>query len=223
LNCQDSSKYGFLNNTEELFEDNARKGLKDIILSDFDEALGSNLLRDLQGEFVDTLEGFSFNESNLARPNHLSTTFVFDPLSGEFIDSASHPIDYDNKTFSLESKHHEAGGKPTNINLTKTKLQKNLKGLEGNKKLSSFSAIEEEKKRWSEVVLQTCEEEDFTVLDTKDLGDLIDSSLNILDIIDLTGLNTSAKEQTDEIQKVSLQYNNFWLSFAKHVCFENRI
>jgi len=191
--------------------------LKENITEDLEFSLQSDLLKKLQEEFLDSTEEFSYNDSNLMRPNHLITTFLFDPLNGNFTESISNSTDYENKVFSMESKHHEAGGKPASLTLMKTKPKKNLVTLEGNPKLSSEDNIEDEKKKWSEICFQACDDQDLPVLDLQSLNDVVNSSRNMLDLVNLTSLITEKQEKIDENQNVSLQYNHFWLSFAKHV------
>ena len=138
-------------------------------------------------------------------------------MNGNFTDSVSNATDYEGKQFSMESKHHEAGGKPTSFKFMKSKTQANLTNLEGNSKIISNELIENEQNKWSEICLQACEGQDLTVLDLQTLNDVVDSSRNMLDLINLTTGLTEKGEDIQEHQNVNFQYNHFWLSFAQHV------
>ena len=178
------------------------------------EEFSSSSLKTLQENLFESLNLFTCNDSFPSRPNNLQTSFHFNPLNGEFNDGLSNTTNFENKIFSMESKHHEVGSKENNLQYTKSnKLDKDVV-LEGSSRTVSNADIDNQLKKWSEVLLQTVEEDNLGNFDEPNLESFLDCAQLTLDTLNLT---TYTQDESQNNGNNELQYNYYWNSLSKYV------
>jgi len=216
FNISNPEYYGNYNFSEKKLENNIKDNLRDFITQDFEEYLDSDGLKELQQEFIKETDSFITNDFKLARPNTLTTNFVFDCLNGELKDALSSTIDYESKNFSMESGHHEPGGKTAAFKKSKTKLVGKGNTLEGNPEIKSIKDIDKEIAKWNEISFQLFEEDTMQLLDVNDSDKLINNSADILDILNLAS-HIGQEEANKHHSRPELQYNKLWTSISQYV------